>query len=102
MASILAEVASELLDTEVYHWFVTRVTTSYQWARVLTSNSVSVPVDSVLFSVLAFAPLPGMGGLAWSAVADIFVFNVAVKYAVTLLSLPLIYVTPDSAPDGRP
>ncbi len=39
IASILAEIVSELLDTEVYHWFVTRVTTRYQWARVLISNT---------------------------------------------------------------
>ena len=34
-ASILAMVVSETVDTEVYHWFVTRVTTRYQWLRVL-------------------------------------------------------------------
>lgn len=33
IASIIAEIVSELTDTEVYHWFVTRVTTRYQWAR---------------------------------------------------------------------
>ena len=32
IASIVAMVVSELIDTEVYHWFVTRVTTRYQWA----------------------------------------------------------------------
>ena len=34
VASIIAEVISELVDTEVYHWFVHRVTRRYQWARV--------------------------------------------------------------------
>lgn len=95
LASIVAELVAELVDTEVYHWFVTRVTRRHQWARVLTSNSVSVPLDSLLFSLLAFAPLPGLGGLPWETVAGIFVFNVAVKYAVTLVSLPLIYIAPD-------
>lgn len=41
LASIVAEVASELMDTEIYHLFVTRVTRRYQWARVLVSNSLS-------------------------------------------------------------
>ncbi|MGH9246146.1 MAG: queuosine precursor transporter [Acidimicrobiales bacterium] len=96
IASIVAEVVSELLDTEVYHWFVRRVTTRYQWARVLTSNSVSVPVDSIIFSVAAFGWV-----LPWGDVWDIFIVNLGVKYAVTLASLPLIYATPDRARPGN-
>ena len=60
VASIVAEVVSELLDTEVYHWFVRRVTTRYQWARVAVRNAVSVPVDNALFAVLAFGSLPNI------------------------------------------
>jgi uncharacterized integral membrane protein (TIGR00697 family) len=90
VASIAAEVVSELLDTEIYHLFVTRVTTRYQWARVLASNSVSVPVDNVIFAVGAFG-----WTLPWLAVWEIFVFNLIVKYGVTLLSLPFIYIVPD-------
>lgn len=90
LASIVAEVVSELIDTEVYHWFVTRITERFQWLRVLVSNSVSVPVDNVLFAVGAFA-----FALPWSVVWQIFVFNLVVKYLVTLVSLPLIYLTPD-------
>ena len=90
LASIAAEVVSELVDTEVYHWFVTRVTQRYQWARVLLSNSVSVPVDNLIFAVGAFGGL-----LPWATVWGIFVVNLLVKYGVTLLSLPLIYLAPD-------
>ncbi len=90
-ASIAAEVVSELVDTEVYEWFVTKVTQRYQWARVLTSNSVSVPVDNAIFAVGAFA-----GVLPWGVVWEIFLINLIVKYGMTLLSLPLIYVTPGS------
>ncbi len=99
LASILAELVSELLDTEVYHWFVTRVTTRYQWARVLTSNAISVPIDTLIFTVIAFGPLPGLAGdplsLPWVTVWQIFLVNLAVKFGVTLISLPLIYTTPD-------
>lgn len=87
LASIAAEVVSELLDTEVYHWFVTRITRRYQWLRVLLSNGVSVPVDNLIFSVGAFGWL-----LPWATVGEIFLFNLAVKYGMTLLSLPLIYI----------
>ena len=90
LASIFAEVFSELMDTEIYHLFVTRVTHRFQWMRVLASNSLSVPVDSVLFAVGAFG-----WALPWRDVWQIFVFNVIIKYAVTLVSLPMIYLAPD-------
>jgi len=90
LASIAAEVVSELVDTEVYHWFVTRITERYQWLRVLISNSVSIPIDNLIFAVGAFAFI-----LPWSVVWQIFLFNLIVKFGVTLVSLPLIYVTPD-------
>jgi uncharacterized integral membrane protein (TIGR00697 family) len=99
VASIIAEVISELLDTEVYHWFVRRVTTRYQWARVAVSNAVSIPVDNAIFSIAAFGSLPLLADhaltLPWSAVWDIFVVNLTVKGLVSAASLPLIYVSPD-------
>ena len=99
LASIAAEVVSELIDTEVYHWFVTRVTTRYQWARVLTSNAVSIPIDNFIFAVGAFGPLPGLAdhplSLPWATVWQIFLFNLAVKFGMTFISLPLIYTTRD-------
>lgn len=99
VASIVAEVVSGLLDTEAYHWFVRRVTTRYQWARVAVSNAVSVPVDNALFAVLAFGAVPLMADhaltLPWAAVWDVFVVNLTVKAAVSAASLPLIYVSPD-------
>ena len=49
IASIIAEIVSEFTDTEVYHLWVTRITRRYQWARVLVSNAVSIPVDSLIF-----------------------------------------------------
>jgi hypothetical protein len=98
VASILAEVISELTDTEVYHWFVRRVTENHQWARVLVSNSVSVPIDNLVFVLLAFSPIALLGSRlvdSWTVTWDIFTFNLIVKYAITLLSLPLIYLTPE-------
>lgn len=98
-ASILAEIVSELVDTEVYHWFVTRITTRYQWARVLISNSISIPIDNLIFAVGAFGALPGLLGhpltLPWAVVGQIFLVNLLVKFGVTLISLPFIYATPD-------
>jgi len=87
IASIVAEIVSELIDTEVYHFVVTRLTRRFQWLRVLISNSVSVPIDSAIFAVGAFAWLK-----SWAEVWEIFAFNVVVKGIVTVLSVPLIYV----------
>lgn len=89
VASILAEVFSEFADTEIYHLWVTRITHRYQWARVLTSNTVSVPLDSLIFCWGAFG-----GTLPGATVWSIFWANVLVKGAVTLLSLPGIYLVP--------
>lgn len=91
LASIAAEIISELIDTEVYHLFITRVTRRHQWLRVLVSNSASVPVDNLIFAVGAFAFT-----LPWLAVWEIFLFNLVVKFGVTLISLPLIYAVPEN------
>lgn len=91
VASIAAEVVSELLDTEIYHLWVTRVTQRYQWARVLLSNSVSVPVDSLVFCWGAFG-----GILPAATVWSIFGANVLIKGLTTLVSLPAIYLVKES------
>ncbi len=94
-ASILAEVVSEFIDTEVYARWVARMGERFQWGRVLSSNAVSVPIDSALFSVLAFG-----GVLPAGVVIGIFWANVLIKGAVTLISIPWIYlVRPEPVPD---
>ncbi len=89
IASIIAEVFSELADTEVYHWFRSK-TPHYQWARVLLSNCVSIPIDNLIFSIGAFA-----WALPWGVVWQIFVFNLAVKAIIGLVGVPLIYLIPN-------
>jgi uncharacterized integral membrane protein (TIGR00697 family) len=90
IASIIAEVCSELLDTEIYHLWQSRITKRYQWLRVLTSNTVSIPADSMIFCWLAFGFV-----LPHNVVWSIFYANVMVKGAVTILSLPSIYLVKD-------
>ena len=87
VASIVAEVISELIDTEIYHLWKTRITEKYQWMRVLSSNAVSIPVDSLIFCWGAFGFL-----LPHEVVWSIFFANVIVKGAVTIVSLPAIYI----------
>ena len=87
IASIIAELLAELTDTEVYHLWVTKVTRRFQWMRVLTSNSLSVTLDSLIFVWLAFG-----GVYPNSVVWSIFWANVLLKGAVTIVSLPTIYL----------
>ena len=91
IASIIAEVISELIDTEIYHFWQARITEKYQWMRVLSSNTVSIPIDSLIFCWGAFGfALPH--DVVWS----IFFANVMVKGAVTLVSLPAIYLVKEA------
>ncbi len=89
-ASIIAEVVSELIDTEGYRFWVEKVTKKYQWVRVLFSNLFSIPIDSFLFSFLAFWKL-----FPTSIVISIFFSNMIIKGITTLVSIPGIYLVPD-------
>jgi queuosine precursor transporter len=88
MASISAQIISQLINTEVYHWFMTRITRRHQWLRVLVSNTVAIPLDNLIFVLGAWGGFMPAGTLL-----QIFVFNFVVKYLVMLVSIPLIYTT---------
>lgn len=87
LASIVAEVLSELIDTEAYQRWEVRFGPRHQWGRVLVSNAVAIPVDSAVF--VGLATLLGVfpSEVAWS----IFWVNVVLKGLVTLISIPWIY-----------
>lgn len=87
IASIIASTLSEFVDTEIYHFFVSKITRKYQWLRVLISNAFSIPVDNFLFVAIAFFKV-----LPINALIGIFIFNFFVKYAVTIISVPMIYL----------
>ena len=86
LASIVAEVVAELIDTEAYRFWINKITKRHQWGRVLVSNAFSVPIDSFLFSFLAF-----YASMPVQSVWQIFWGNVILKGVVTVFSMPLIY-----------
>lgn len=91
LASILAALLSELIDTKVYqHWTAGRTASWPQWTRVFASNSISIPVDSLLFPIIAFAGVVGTEGLQ-----QMFWTNIIVKAIVTALVFWTIYLVPD-------
>ena len=87
VASIIAEIASELIDTEAYSRWVARFGEGKQWGRVLFSNAIAIPVDSAVFVGLAtlFGVFPPE--VAWS----ILWVNVVLKALITVISIPWIY-----------
>jgi len=96
LASIGAEVVAELIDTEAYRLWVEKVSRRRQWLRVLVSNAFSVPIDSFIFSFLAF-----WGTMPSSSVWAIFSANVLIKAIVTVFSLPMIYLVKEPEGTGR-
>lgn len=89
-ASIIAEVISELVDTEVYHYISNRIK-NFQWLRVVISNLASAPIDNAIFAIIAFA-----GVLPANIVFQIFMFNLIVKAIIGIIGAPLIYLVPNS------
>jgi uncharacterized integral membrane protein (TIGR00697 family) len=87
IASIAAEVIAELMDTEAYRLWEKRFKERFQWARVVVSNAISVPIDSIVFVTIAF-----WGVLPPAVVLSIFVANVLIKYFCTIISIPGIYL----------
>ena len=75
-ASFLAILVGELADTGVYQRLLHRS----WWVRVLSSNAVSVPLDSVLFTLLAF-----FGAMTWNMIFQIIFADIVVKYLIAAL-----------------
>jgi uncharacterized integral membrane protein (TIGR00697 family) len=97
VASIIAELTSELVDTAVYHWWYKNLVPkgAWQWTAVVASNFVSLPLDSFIFATLAFVVLPNVFGgepLPFNIAMGLVVGQIAWKVAVTIISMPTIYL----------
>lgn len=75
-ASFIAILVGELADTGVYQRLIHR----RWWTRVLASNAVSVPLDSVIFAVLAF-----WGDMSTRDVLQIIFADILAKYLIAAL-----------------
>ncbi|MEK7847782.1 MAG: queuosine precursor transporter [Chloroflexota bacterium] len=91
-ASLLAYIISSLIDIEVFAWWRQRVG-RHRWARVLASNAMSTLVDSVVFITSAFAGV--------FPVVPLIRGQYIVKMAVTVVSIPLIYLIRSRAREGE-
>jgi queuosine precursor transporter len=89
--SFLVILVAEAADTEVYH----RLLHLRWFARVAGSNAVSAPLDTVLFTVLAFAGAP-FATPSW--MTQVIVTDVVVKYAASLVAAITVLSNPAWVP----
>ena len=92
-ASLAAYLISSFIDAELFALWKARVH-GPRWLRVLVSNFVSTGIDSVAFISLAFYGVMPTGGLIRG--------QYVVKMAITLISLPLIYLVRSTRQRGEP
>lgn len=86
IASIVAQVTSELIDTEIF----SRIYKKYSdWPAVMISNSIALVVDSIIFSIIAF-----LGILPMEVLWQIILTNVVIKFVLSIVSSPTIKLIP--------
>jgi len=90
LGSVIAFMLSELVDTKVYSVWMRKAASKPQWLRVIVSNSFSIPVDSILFPLIAF-----FGILPLNVIFQMFLTNILVKAIVTTVSFWMIYLVPE-------
>jgi queuosine precursor transporter len=89
--SFLAIVVSEAANTEVYHNLLHR-----RWfTRVASSNAVAAPLDTIIFTTLAFA---GEAFATTMWMIQVIVTDVIVKYTASLVAAVTIMSRPEWLP----
>jgi uncharacterized integral membrane protein (TIGR00697 family) len=88
LASISAQIISELIDTEIFS-FIYKKTNDI--IAVLISNFIGLLFDSIIFSLIAF-----FGVLPIVIVAQIVISNILIKLVVSLIIAPGIKLIPRS------
>ena len=86
MASVIAQVISELIDTEIFSLVYKKMN---DILGVFFSNFVSLIFDSVIFSMIAF-----WGSLPMGTVIGIIFSNIIIKLVISILSTPTIRLVP--------
>jgi uncharacterized integral membrane protein (TIGR00697 family) len=99
LGSLIAEVVSQLVNTYAYQrlWDAG----APLWSRVIGSNMVSLPIDSILFATLAFAVFPTLFGATPlpidALLGRIISGQIIIKAIIMLAMTPLVYLTPATA-----
>ncbi len=91
VAAVVASVLSQLVDTEVYTRWVDRFGGEMQWGRVLLSNLIGIPLDRILFILLASGITEGF--------MEAFVGTTIVRVIFGLVTIPGIYLVEEHSQD---
>ena len=94
--SIIAGLISQWVNTVAYQWLWDRG--HGNWSRTIWSNVISLPVDAVFFTVLAFVVFPPLFGATGielgAAAARIASGQTLFKLAIILVLTPLVSLSP--------
>jgi queuosine precursor transporter len=90
IASIIGFITSEFVDTMVYEWWTKNNKDKPQYLRVFISNGISIPIDTLLFVLIAFT-----GMVSNSVLIELIITNIILKIAFTLMTFWLIYLVPE-------
>ena len=91
LAAVVASVVSQLVDTEIYTRWLNRFGAEHQWGRVLVSNAIGIPLDRILFLLLAFGVTEGL--------AEAFIGTTIVRLVFGIISIPGIYLVEEHSQD---
>lgn len=88
IASFIGQLIADLSDTYVFEGFTRKFGDKKTWLRVVGSNLISVALDSVLFSLIAFLGVLPVE-VIWASIISSFI----VKYLISIIATPLAYLT---------
>ncbi|MCY3832868.1 MAG: queuosine precursor transporter [Chloroflexi bacterium] len=94
LAAVVASVLSQLVDTEVYTRWVNRFGGEHQWGRVLVSNLIGIPLDRILFLLIAF-----LGARTGDELVAAFIGTSIVRLVFGIISIPGIYLVEEHSED---
>ncbi len=90
IGSIAAATLAEWIDTKIYAKVRRHFGEKKQWLRVLASNAISIPIDTLVFLAIAF-----YGRYDMSVLISMFWMNLLIKYFVSTLSFGSVYLVKD-------
>ena len=94
LAVVAASVISQLIDTEIYTRWLNRFGREKQWGRVLVSNAIGIPLDRILFLLLAFGGVMSADGMVTA-----FIGTTIVRLFFGIITLPGIYLVEEHSED---
>lgn len=97
IGSVVAATISQLVNTWVFQRLWDRG--NPLWWRVIGSNLVSLPIDSIIFTTLAFVILPPLFGAQpidiATAALRVASGQTIFKFIIMLMMTPLVYLVPE-------